>query len=219
MSTHVMADQMSLPPPVHLELTDGDRVVGWINDHAIGFRGFANEAEAMGAAWTAYTVVARKLSRRDGTRPMPIDVEPLDLVRREDREVILASNREIATLVRPGDPERRTDALSFGFELAIPGVSDELTQRSLAHLAYRTLRRSGVRWTMWIPDTPRNGRFRPDRIENVVRADGETGDESHAAPADRDDAVSGRPGRRLAYSARRPPDGRFRSPEYPLSRR
>lgn len=151
MTTQLAPDRIALPPPMALDLIDGERVVGWIADRAFGFSGFANEAEAAGAAWVAYRTVARQLARRHGTRPIPIDIEPLALARDGNREVILASNREIGTLVRPSMNSRSGQA-SFGFEIRMPAPTDELTVRSFAHLAYRTLRRSGVRWKMWIPD-------------------------------------------------------------------
>ena len=159
MNTQVRANDMALPPPLGLELVDGDRVVGWIAGRSFGFGGFGSDAEAAGAAWVAYRAVARWLALRAGRRQIPIDVEPLQLMRREGADVILASNREIATLIPPGR-ERRTDAHSFGFELEVPGPADELTLRSLAHMVYRTLRRSGVRWTMWLSPSRRSRRPR-----------------------------------------------------------
>lgn len=150
MNTQIRSTDMALPPPpVTEDLMDRERTVGWISDGAFGFHGFANESEAAGAAWVAYRAVARALARRAGERPIPIDVEPLALAMLGDREVILASNREIATLVRPGT-DGRTNIDSLGFELELPSPVDELTLRSLAYVAYRTLRRSGVRWAMWM---------------------------------------------------------------------
>ena len=175
MNTQVRPNDMALPPPLGLELVDGERVVGWIAGRSFGFRGFGSEAEAAGAAWVAYRTVARMLARRAGKRQIPIDVEPLALMRRGDVDVILASKREIATLVSPGH-EGRTDASSFGFELEVPGPSDELTIRSLSHMAYRTLRRSGVRWTMWRPDpAPAESRARAEAADALIQASGADG--------------------------------------------
>src|SRR3712207_2312143 len=102
MTTQLAPNSMSLPPPLQLDLLDGARLVGWVKGPAIGFRGFANENEAAGAAWVAHRTLARRLARRHGGPVPPIDVEPLSLVQDGDRSVILASGRSIATLVRPG---------------------------------------------------------------------------------------------------------------------
>jgi hypothetical protein len=150
MTTQVVPNSMSLPPPApDLDLFDGARLVGWVRASAVGFRGFANENEAAGAAWIAYRTLARRLARRHGGPMPPIDVEPLTLARDGDRAVILASGRPIATLVLLGaDSPSGQD--SFGFEIEVPPpAADELSMRSLAHRIYRALRKSGARWAMW----------------------------------------------------------------------
>jgi hypothetical protein len=150
MTTQLSPDRVGLPPPHKMDLIDAHRVVGWIRGDAVGFRGFADEVEAAHAAWVAYRTLARRLARTHGTRPIPIDTEPLALQRRGDQEVILASNRHIAVLVRPG-AESASGPDSFGFEIRVPPPADELRVRAMAHLMYRTLRRSGLRWGMWRP--------------------------------------------------------------------
>jgi hypothetical protein len=50
---------------------------------------------------------------------------------------------------------------AFGFELRLPGRADELTMRSMAYLAYRTLRKSGLRWAVWTGDGRRVTRAAP----------------------------------------------------------
>jgi hypothetical protein len=149
MTTRLSADRLALPPP-DLDLMGGERRVGWIAGDAVGFRGFADETEAAHAAWVSYRALARRLARSHGTRPVPIDTEPLALRRQGDEELILASGRPIATLVRPG-PESRSGADSFGFEIRVPAPADELRVRAMGHLMYRTLRKSGLRWAMWRP--------------------------------------------------------------------
>ena len=141
-------NRLGLPPPVALDLMHTDRHVGWVNGDAIGFRGFAGDVEATHAAWVAYRTLARRLAHRDGRRPIPIDTEPLTLVWRGDREVILASGRTVGTLVRPG-PGRPGDPDTFGFEIRVPVPADEDAMRAKALLMYRTLRRAGIRWGMW----------------------------------------------------------------------
>src|SRR5512132_1086655 len=149
MTTRVR-ERLALPPPLSLTLHDGDRTVGWVRGDAVGFHGFADATEAAHAAWVAYRALARRHARTHGTRPPPIDTEPLALHRRGDEESILASGRPIATLVRP-DPDGSSGADSFGFEIRVPHPADELRVRALGHLMYRTLRKSGVRWAMWRP--------------------------------------------------------------------
>jgi hypothetical protein len=80
-----------------------------------------------------------------------VDIEPLAIQQVDAKEMILASGRPIAALVRP-DPDSRSGVDSFGFELLIPTPITELDGRAMAYLVYRTLRKSGVRWAMWRPD-------------------------------------------------------------------
>ena len=154
MTTQLAPDRLALPPPLDLDLVDAGRAAGWIADNAVGFRGFGDETEAAHAAWVAHRTVARRLARTHGTRPVPVDIEPLAIQRIERSEMILASGRPIAALVRPG-PDGRSGVDSFGFELVIPTPTSELEVRAMAYLMYRTLRKSGIRWAVWRPDTPR----------------------------------------------------------------
>jgi hypothetical protein len=153
MTTQIVPDRLALPPPLDLDLVDAGRTTGWIADNAVGFRGFGDETEAAHAAWVAHRTIARRLSRTHGMRPVPVDIEPLALGRIEAKEMILASGRPIAGLVRPGPDSRSVD--SFGFELLIPTPISELEVRAMAYLVYRTLRKSGIRWAMWRPDASR----------------------------------------------------------------
>src|SRR5688500_15858299 len=109
-------DEQHLPG---LDLSDGDRAVGWIRGRAIGFRGFANEADARVAAWVAHGTAARRLARETNAGPIPVDVAPLSFRRVNERELILASGQEIGTLFRP-DAGSRSGSDSFGFEIEIP---------------------------------------------------------------------------------------------------
>ena len=145
---------LAQPPPFEMDLVDADRVVGWIRANVIGFRGFGDETEATHAAWIAYRTLARRVARTHGMRLVPIDIEPLALKRSADgtTDVILASNRPVATLVRPGSYGLSSD--SFGFELAVPSPMSEFELRGVAYLIYRTLRKSGVRWALWRSGTP-----------------------------------------------------------------
>ena len=57
--TNTSSNNLGLPPPLDIELSDGDRVVGWLTDDALGFRGFADEVEAVHASWVASRALAR----------------------------------------------------------------------------------------------------------------------------------------------------------------
>ena len=152
MSTQLAPHRMDLPPPSQFDLLDMDRVVGWIDGGRVGFLGFADEHEVASAAWLAYRTISRRLARRLRIRPIPIDTEPLALAQEENREVILASGRSIATLVRPGS-DSRSGPHAFGFTVDVPAPADEVMVRSTAHAIYRTLRKSGLRWALWARDT------------------------------------------------------------------
>ncbi len=148
--------QLGLPPPGALELIDGDRVVGWVKNNRVGFLGFGSADEAAHAAWVAYRTMSRRLARRTGARPVPIDVEPLAIHRSGDLEMIAASGREFARLVRFA-PEDGEGSPNVGFEITVPSVQAELDVRAKAYAMYRTIRKSGIAWEMWrrIPAAPR----------------------------------------------------------------
>jgi hypothetical protein len=154
MTTQLAPDRLGLPPPLDLDLVDAGRTTGWIADDAVGFRGFRDETEAAHAASVAYRAIARRLARTQGMRTVPVGIEPLAIQRVEGKEMILASGRPIAALVRPG-PESRSGVDSFGFEVPIPTPVTELEARAMAYLMYRTLRKSGIRWALWRPDAAR----------------------------------------------------------------
>jgi hypothetical protein len=148
MTTQLAPHCMDLPPPPQLDLLDMERVVGWIDGSRVGFLGFADEREVASAAWLAYRTISRRLARRLRIRPIPIDTEPLALAKHGNREVILASGRPIATLLRPGS-DSRSGPHAFGFTVNLPPPADELTARSMAYSIYRTLRKSGLPWALW----------------------------------------------------------------------
>lgn len=151
MTTQLAPHRLDLPPPSQLDLLDMNRVVGWIDGSRVGFLGFADAQETASAAWLAYRTISRRLARRLRIRPIPIDTEPLALAQEGNREVILASGRAIATLLRPGS-DSRSGPHAFGFTVTLPAPADELTVRSTAYAIYRTLRKSGLRWALWARD-------------------------------------------------------------------
>ncbi len=139
-----------VPAPIALELVDAGRTVGWIVDDGVAFGGFADQTEATHAAWLAHRTLMRRLARTHGLRPLPVDSVPLAVVREAERNVILANGQPIAELLGP-DADGRVGPGHFGFQLRVPQPADELRMRALAHLVYRALRKSGIRWALWRP--------------------------------------------------------------------
>ena len=150
MTRHDVEAQRTTTPLLRLDLSEGGRAVGWIRGRIVGFRGFASETDAGVAAWVAYGTAARRLARGTSGGAIPVDVAPLSFSHVDGRERILASGREIGTLLRP-EAGSQSGSDSFGFEIEIPAPADELRMRSMAHLIYRTLRRSGARWAAPVP--------------------------------------------------------------------
>jgi hypothetical protein len=142
--------RLPTPPPLALDLGHAGRSVGWVRDDTIGFRGFASNVEAAHAAWVAYRAIAQRLAKAGGRRPIPVDTERLTLSRRGDVELVAAGGRPIATLLRPGPASRSGD--SFGFEVHVPAPTYETRMRAMAYLAFRAMRKSGVRWALWARD-------------------------------------------------------------------
>jgi hypothetical protein len=154
MNTLSIPNYLSEPPPearhdFALDLLDGERLVGWLRPDAIGFTGFANANEAAHAAWVAYRTLQRRLARRDHRRPVPIDTEPLRLVAENNGRIIVGSRDRVAKLVEPDVADAQENG--FGFELRLDSPMDEVSMRAKAYRIYRTMRRSGVRWSMWRP--------------------------------------------------------------------
>lgn len=157
MNASMIPSRLPEPPPVapkafDLDLFDGDRLVGWIAPDRIGFLGFGNEIEAAYAAHVAYREVARRIAQHEGSRPVPVELEPLAIRREGSESVVLASGQPIARIVPPASDSRAGDA--FGFELIVAAPLDELAIRANAHAAYRVLRKSGVRWSMFRRPAP-----------------------------------------------------------------
>lgn len=188
MTTQLAPDPTTRDGSGMMELSDAGRVYGWIGDRTIGFRGFANEEEAMAAAWMAHRTLRRSLARRDGARPIPIDVEPLVLVRDGERDRIRASSGTVATLIRPGE-DSPSGPDSFGFEVVASGPSDATHLRARALFLYRTLRRSGIRWSMWLDDDRATTTAVADEPSRRPRA--RTGETTASEAGERRDHVIG----------------------------
>ena len=150
-NTFTSLEHRGVPPPLALELFDSDQHVGWVRAEVLGFGGFATANEAGHGAWVAYRAIWRRHAKQHGLRPHPIVPTPIELRSVGDRELILASGRPFATLVRPASDA--FGANSFGFEIELPAPVDEHAALSAAYLVYRTLRKSGIRWTLWMRDS------------------------------------------------------------------
>ena len=109
MTTQLAPDRLALPPPLDLDLVDAGRAAGWIADNAVGFRGFGDETEAAHAAWVAHRTIARRLARTHGTRPVPVDIEPLAIQRVEAKrdDPRERSTHRSSRSARSRQPERR----------------------------------------------------------------------------------------------------------------
>ena len=201
-ATKFIPGRLDVPPPLDLDLVDAGRTTGWIADNAIGFRGFRDETEAAHAALVAQRSLARRLARTHGARTVPVGIEPLAIQRVDGSEMILASGRPIAMLVRPG-PDSRSGVDSFGFEIPMPTPVTELEARATAHLMYRTLRKSGIRWALWRPDAVRAAEAMSARTCAAVATDTtDTGRAGTSDDAERTDYAAWKP---LVVPTSRPP--------------
>jgi hypothetical protein len=151
-------------PSLELHLIDGNRHVGWISGHGVGFRGFADATEAVHAAWVAHRALACRL----GASPARGE-HTFALARHDDRESILVDGESIAALVRPGS-DSRSGPDSFGFEIRIPERADEIFPRAMAYRMYLALRKSGVAWELWRTTPLQNAGASQDRTTIPDRA-------------------------------------------------
>ena len=103
MIDHIVPARLAEPPPsFDLVLLDGDTRIGFISPTAIGFSGFASETEAAHAAWAAHRQLSWRRAVREGSRPMPVDIEPL-MLRHGDPIQVEASGKAFAELRAPMD--------------------------------------------------------------------------------------------------------------------
>ena len=110
---------------------DDDVQIGWINGRAIGFRGFATEAEAKDgaiAAWRALDLVLRR--QYPGWPSYAPVIDELKLVHDGAYEWFADGTSPIARLVRP---QRRAYDLTFGIELVLPSYASEGVAITAAH--------------------------------------------------------------------------------------
>lgn len=110
---------------------DDDVQIGWINGRAIGFRGFATEADAKeGAvvAWRALDLVLRR--QYPGWPSYSPALDEIELVHDGAYEWFADGTSPIARLVRP---QRRAYDLTFGIELVLPSYASEGVAITAAH--------------------------------------------------------------------------------------
>ena len=146
MLNQVKQSHTALPPPMR-HLLHRERPIGWLEGNTLGFFGFADTRDAANAAWVAYRTVSRKVARLLGTRPTPIDIEPLRIERRNGREVIEASGRPFAQLVRPG-PDSMSGLDWFGFSIEVPPAVSPRALPEIMRAASHALLKSGLPWSM-----------------------------------------------------------------------
>jgi len=110
---------------------DDDVQVGWISGRAIGFRGFATEADAREgavAAWRALDLVLRR--QYPGWPSYAPALDDLHLVHDGAYEWFADGTAPIARLIRP---QRRAYDLTFGIELVLPSYASEGVAITAAH--------------------------------------------------------------------------------------
>ena len=146
MSTQVRENHTALPPPMR-HLLHRERPIGWLQGNTFGFFGFADARDAANAAWVAHRTVSRRLARTLGTRPTPIDIEPLSIESRNGLDVITASGRPVALLVRPGHASPHGSDW-FGFTIEVPPVVRAREMPGIMRTASRALLKSGLAWSM-----------------------------------------------------------------------
>jgi len=177
---------MATPPPPHgIKLLDATGALGWIAGNRLGFAGFADVTEASAAAWIANLALERRRAKRELGPAPHAERPPLSLVTYGQQEWIEAPGKRLALLVRPG--RTRSQALaseaneplarSYGVEIVFPEGTSRLTMGSSAHVVYRGLRRSGLRWSIRAQDPAApNAPFKLDE-EPYPRGDGTLVDE------------------------------------------
>jgi hypothetical protein len=110
---------------------EDDVQIGWIHGRAIGFRGFATEAEAKDgavAAWRALDLVLRR--QYPGWPSYTPSLDEVQLVHDGAYEWFADGTAPIARLIRP---QRRAYDLTYGIELVLPSYASEGVAITAAH--------------------------------------------------------------------------------------
>jgi hypothetical protein len=148
MSTTRTAAQLAVPPPRRPfdQLYDGTGPVGWIGDGRLAFTGFATLGDAAKAAWVAHVALERRRAKSRGEAAPHIEPE-LELWVSGADEWLTIEGKRVARLLSPASTVPEGDSW-FGFELVFSPGTLTFDIESSAHVVYRGLRRSGVRWPM-----------------------------------------------------------------------
>ena len=146
-------------PPWELALFDGDRRVGWIRGHVVGFSGFAHELYAARSAAIAHDALRRWEMRRRNLPEPPVRTLSAAVHEAGEHRTVVADGRIIGVIARtpPGDAFD-AEARGVAFEIAIPGAADEAAARGAAHVAHRAIQASGLRWNAWVGAADRGTR-------------------------------------------------------------
>jgi hypothetical protein len=165
MSTTGTAVELAVPPPGQAieQLRDGTGPVGWIGDGRLAFSGFATLGEAAKAAWVAHVALERRGAERRGEAPPHIRPE-LELWVSGADEWLAIDGKRVARLLSPASTQPHGHSW-FGFELPFAPGTFAFEIESSAHIVYRGLRRSGVRWPM--RESPSSGASRESQLQRA----------------------------------------------------
>jgi hypothetical protein len=164
MSVSQLLPPMSRPPPAAFRLLDGTGTVGWIEGPQLAFTGFNTIDEAAAAAWVAHVALERRAAKSRREAATYLEPDALQLAWSDGGEWIRSGSTRLARLIRPAEPRPEDiGGSSFAIDVALPRGDSEIEVGSSAHVVYRALRRSGVRWPI---------RDRPSIVSDG-RADGD----------------------------------------------
>lgn len=184
---------MSLPPPASaFRLLDGTGTIGWIDGNRVGFTGFSTISEAAAAAWVAQVALERRAAKSRREAAPYLEPGALQLVWSGNSEWIHSGATPLARLIRPAAREMDGENSWFGIDVVLPPANSDIETGSSAHVIYRALRRSGVRWP--IRNRPAVVMDRPDDqySEELIQAELTAG-ETQAHVVDRKGAMSEQP--------------------------
>jgi hypothetical protein len=137
--------------------------VGWIGDGRLAFTGFATLGEAARAAWVAHVALERRRAKRRG-EPAPHIRSELNVWVSGADQWLTMDGARVARLLSPASTD--PDGPSwFGFELVFAPGTFTLDIEASAHVVYRGLRRSRVRWPMremQVPGAPDRTAYTPE---------------------------------------------------------
>lgn len=132
--------RMATPPPAPMDrYPEG---IGWVDAHAIGFRGFNDEQDAAHAAVVAYRAMEEHLTGGRAFAPLDTSVPPT-IARNGDIESVVVGKRPIARLIRLGSLQDGASG-SIAFELEVPVPVTKRTLRSAANHLYEKMKARGV---------------------------------------------------------------------------